>query len=86
MIKDFYESQGEIGIQGSRDAIRLAFNRGLIEAGEVWMKMVKSRTLTSHTYNEEIAEEISDAIYKEYYPVFTELQKKFKELKNKEQQ
>lgn len=84
MIKDFYESQGETDIQGSRDAIRLAFNRGLIEAGDVWMKMVKSRALTSHTYNEEIAEEIADAIYKEYYPVFIGLQKVFKELEIKE--
>ena len=84
MIKDFYESQGEVGIQGSRDAIRLAFKRGLIEAGEVWMEMVKSRTLTSHTYNEEIAEEIADAIYKDYYPAFMELQKQFISLKKKE--
>jgi nucleotidyltransferase substrate binding protein (TIGR01987 family) len=85
MIKDFYESQGETGIQGSRDAIRLAFNRGLIEAGVEWMEMVKSRTLTSHTYNEGLAEEISDAIYKEYYHLFIELQKKFIELEKKEQ-
>ena len=84
-IKDFYESQGEVNIQGSRDAIRLAFKRGLIDAGEVWMKMVKSRTLTSHTYNEEIAEEISDAIYKDYHSEFIELQKKFMSLKKKEQ-
>ena len=85
MIKDFYESQGEVGIQGSRDVIRLAFKRDLIEAGDVWMKMMKSRTLTSHTYNEEIAEEIADAIYKDYYPAFMELQKQFISLKKKEQ-
>ncbi|MCD6584475.1 MAG: nucleotidyltransferase substrate binding protein [Desulfobacteraceae bacterium] len=83
MIKDFYESQGDIDIQGSRDAIRLAFKRGLIEDGDVWMKMIKSRTLTSHTYIEDIAEEISDAIYKDYYPVFIDLQKKFKKLEKK---
>jgi hypothetical protein len=29
-IKDFYENQGETGIQGSRDSIRMAFKRGLI--------------------------------------------------------
>ena len=34
-IKDFYESQGESGIQGSRDAIRLAFRRALIQDGDV---------------------------------------------------
>ena len=32
-IKDFYESQGETGLQGSRDAIQLAFKRGLIKDG-----------------------------------------------------
>ncbi|MGA0201346.1 MAG: HI0074 family nucleotidyltransferase substrate-binding subunit, partial [Prochlorotrichaceae cyanobacterium] len=43
VMKDYYEDQGEIGIQGSRDAIRLAFQRGLIEAGDEWMMMIKSR-------------------------------------------
>ncbi len=85
MIKDFYESQGETDIQGSRDAIRLAFKRGLIEAGEIWMRMVKSRILTSHTYNEEVAEEISKAICKEYHSEFIELQKIFRGLEKKEQ-
>lgn len=31
VIKDFYESLGEINIQGSRDAFELAFQRGLIQ-------------------------------------------------------
>jgi nucleotidyltransferase substrate binding protein (TIGR01987 family) len=52
-IKDFYEHQGETGIQGSRDAIRLAFRRRLIENGDAWMRMIQSRALTSHTYNKE---------------------------------
>lgn len=36
-IKDFYENQGETGLQGSRDAIQLAFKRDLIQDGDVWM-------------------------------------------------
>jgi len=83
-IKDFYENQGETGIQGSRDAIRLAFKRGLIENGEIWMKMIKSRTLTSHTYNEDTAREISSDIVKSYYGEFLKLQHKLNELKEKE--
>ena len=51
-IKDFYESQGETDIQGSRDAFQLAFKRGLIDEGEIWMEMLKDRNRTSHTYNE----------------------------------
>lgn len=82
-IKDFYESQGETDIQGSRDAIRLAFQRGVIEAGEAWMKMIKSRALTSHTYNEDLAKEISNAIIHQYYHLFIELHKKFMDLEKK---
>ncbi|MGH2645554.1 MAG: nucleotidyltransferase substrate binding protein [Chitinophagaceae bacterium] len=50
VMKDYYEFQGSEKIQGSRDAIRLAFKRGLISDGEGWMKMLDSRTRTSHTY------------------------------------
>jgi nucleotidyltransferase substrate binding protein (TIGR01987 family) len=61
-IKGFYENQGETGIHGSRDAIRMAFKRGLIVKNKTWMKMIKSRTLTSHIYNEKIADEITKDI------------------------
>ena len=69
-LKDFYEYQGEKGIQGSRDAIRIAFQRGLIEDGELWLAMVQSRILTSHTYNEEITEKILEDIFERYHDAF----------------
>jgi len=72
-IKDFYHNQGETGIQGSRDAIRLAFERGLIESGEQWMAMIKSRTLTSHTYNRETARLIADQVLNNYHPLLKAL-------------
>ena len=84
-IKDFYENQGETGIQGSRDAIRLAFQRGLIVNGEIWMKMIKSRTLTSHTYNENTADEIASDICNIYYNEFLNLKESFVVLKEKAQ-
>ncbi len=42
VIKDYFEAQGDVGILGSRDAFRLAFRRGLIEHGDIWMSMIKS--------------------------------------------
>lgn len=57
-MKDFHESQGETNIQGSKDAIRLAFRRGLIKDGDQWMNMVQSRIETSHTYNESTAQKL----------------------------
>jgi nucleotidyltransferase substrate binding protein (TIGR01987 family) len=72
-MKDFYQFQCETDLQGSRDAIRLAFKRGLIQDGELWMDMIKSRALTSHTYNLETAQAIARLILQSYYPAFLQL-------------
>ena len=72
-LKDFLEEQGLHNLYGSKDSTREAFKRGLIENGEVWMDMIKSRNLTSHTYNEEVAQHIVKAIRKAYYQEFKSL-------------
>ncbi|MBN1930729.1 MAG: nucleotidyltransferase substrate binding protein [Desulfobacterales bacterium] len=72
-LKDFLEYRGQTDIYGSRDAIRKAFELGLIDDGENWMDMLESRNKTSHTYNEEIAEEICRAIVDIYYVLFNQL-------------
>jgi len=83
-LKDYFEAQGETNIHGSRDVFRLAFRRGLIEEGETWMGMIRSRTLTSHTYNENVADEISAEILNKYFSEFVKLQTKL-ELLGKEE-
>lgn len=85
VIKDFYEAQAEVGIQGSRDAIRMAFKRGLIDNGNLWMEMIKSRVLTSHTYNRATAEKISVQIITQYYGAFVELNRKLNTIQAEEQ-
>ena len=80
MIKDFYEYQGATGIQGSRDAFRLAFERGLVKDGQVWMDMVKKRQLTVHTYNRETSEAILTAIVDDFYYQLNELRTTFRAL------
>jgi nucleotidyltransferase substrate binding protein (TIGR01987 family) len=72
-LKDFFEYQGNTSITGSRDATREAFNKGIIKNGEGWMDMIRSRNKSSHTYNEEVAEEIVFQIKETYYPLFIEL-------------
>jgi len=79
-MKDYFEYQAEEGIRGSRDAIRLSFNRGLISDGKAWMDMIESRIKSSHTYNEDTAEEIVDKILKTYFTCFVA----FKETLEKE--
>lgn len=80
VMKDYYEDQGEIGIQGSRDAIRLAFQRGLLEAGDEWMMMIKSRVASVHTYNQDIAEQISQDIQMLYFALFVKFEEKIQGL------
>ena len=82
VIKNYYEEQGEVSIQGSRDALRLAFQRGLIADGDNWMKMIKSRIASVHTYNLEIAQQINQDIHDIYFQLFIELKEKMESLWN----
>jgi len=56
-LKDFRESRGTASLYGSKDATREAFARGLIANGDEWMAMIESRNRSSHTYNQETANE-----------------------------
>ena len=80
-MKDFLEHRGSADkIYGSKDATKQAFNVGIIGDGETWMQMIQSRNQTSHTYNEEDAEEIVDEIFGSYYFRFVELEAKLAQL------
>lgn len=80
VMRDFMLWQGNTEIYGSRDATREAFSLGLIEDGHHWMKMIDSRNKTSHTYNEETANEIYEAIIGYYQPLFLQFQDKMEGL------
>lgn len=73
-LKDFLEAHGTTNLYGSKDASREAFATGLIENGEAWMAMIKSRNQTTHTYNEEMADEIGAAITSSYLAEFEKFQ------------
>ncbi len=80
VMKDFFEYQGNINITGSRDATREAFQKNLIENGDHWMGMIKSRNQSTHTYNESIAHEIKNQILNSYFELFIEFQTKMNSL------
>lgn len=79
VMKDFLSEIGDVKVYGSKDATREAYGAGLISNGDAWMEMIKSRNKTSHTYNEETADEIFSKILNEYYPEFLLFQKTLKE-------
>lgn len=76
MMKDFIGGRGNVSIYGSKDATREAFQLELIEDGDGWMSMIKSRNQTSHTYNEEVADEITHNIIHQYFKLFVSLRNK----------
>jgi hypothetical protein len=47
------------------------------------MEMIKSRNETSHTYDQNVAERIVEAIVKKYFAEFLDFKKTFTELKEK---
>ena len=75
LIRDFLVDQGVAGISGSRDAVREAVVRQLLPQGDetVWMAMIRSRNLTSHTYNPAVAREIAGLIVHRYGLAFQQL-------------
>jgi len=82
LLKDYFTYQGTSNITGSRDASREAFNKQLINDGEGWMEMIKSRNQSSHTYNQATADEIAQKIIERYYPLFRQLEEKMEQLKS----
>ena len=71
LMKDWFDYQGNTDISGSRDATREAFRMGLIQEGEIWMEMIKSRNQSSHTYNIDTALEIAKVIDERYWTAFS---------------
>ncbi|RME01246.1 MAG: nucleotidyltransferase [Bacteroidetes bacterium] len=79
-MKAFLQEKGVKGLFGSKDTTKEAFRSGLISDGDIWMKMIQDRNLTSHTYDEVTARSISEAIKNDYFRELTALLKKFQEL------
>lgn len=80
VLKDYLEDQGEQNIRGSKDATRGAFKVSLISDGELWMAMIQSRNISSHTYDEETAELLFVAIVDDYFPLFVTLESEMARL------
>ncbi len=82
-LQDLLNYKGYANIIGPRPVMEQSFQDGYIANGEQWLQMHKSRNLTSHTYDEETAIEIVDAIRKIYFQLFKDLKNRLlKELDN----
>ena len=56
-LKDYFADR-DIELNYPKEVIQQAFNVNLIDKEDVWIKMLKDRNMTSHTYDEKLADEI----------------------------
>ena len=78
VMKDYLIYQGYDMITGSRDAIRLAFQVGLITDGDHWMETIASRNKSSHTYDAVTADFLQTAITECYHGLFNSFEERMK--------
>lgn len=77
-MKDYLEYQGISEKIGSpREIIKQSFSIGLIDNGEIWLKMMLARNTLSHLYDEETSREIYDDIKEIYISEIEKLIQKF---------
>ncbi len=73
LLKAFLEYKG-IMAKTPRDCYKEAFSAGIIDDSEDWINMIEDRNITSHTYEEDSANEIYQKIRDIYVGRFRELE------------
>lgn len=65
-LKDYF-SERDIELNYPKEVLQKAFSVNLINNEDIWVRMLKDRNLTSHTYDERLADEIYNRI-RSYVP------------------
>ena len=65
-LKDYFLER-DLELHFPKEVIQQAFEVRLIDNEDIWIKMLKDRNMTSHTYDEKLADEIYIRI-KSYVP------------------
>lgn len=73
VLKDYLEEQGIMEIKYPRESIKKAFETGLISDGHIWLEALTDRNITSHLYDELMADKAIADIRNRYYPLLLAL-------------
>lgn len=63
----------DIFVKTPRETMQAALQAGLIEDGNAWSDLQKMRNLTSHTYNEDLADDVYVYIIEQGVQLFQQL-------------
>jgi len=75
VLKDYLEVEGYVA-KSPRESIKQAFQVEIIEDGHLWMDALSKRNLTTHTYDEELAEKLVKEIQEQFLPLLKNLYEK----------
>jgi nucleotidyltransferase substrate binding protein (TIGR01987 family) len=78
VLKDYLEAQGYV-VKSPRDSIKQAYQIDLIDDGHIWLDALSKRNLTTHTYDEALAEKFVVEIRQLYFPAIKKLYEKLLE-------
>lgn len=74
VLKDFLHYSGvQFSSVTPKSVIKEGFAARILPAGQIWIDMLDSRNLLSHTYNEALLNELSQDIEVRYLPALQEL-------------
>ncbi|MBN1627239.1 MAG: nucleotidyltransferase substrate binding protein [Deltaproteobacteria bacterium] len=72
LMKDYLDELG-FTVNSPREAIKQAFQSGIIENGQEWIDALEDRNLTTHTYDEGTAEKVVSTIRTSYFPMLRQV-------------
>lgn len=68
-LKDWLEAEGvDLDTATPRSILKAAYATGILQDGEVWMRMLQHRNLLSHTYDRAVFEDSIRKIVQEFLP------------------
>lgn len=79
LLKDYLLKENVGDFNSPRSVMKEAYKMGLITEGELWLDMLEDRNLTSHTYDEIVANTIRDNILNIHYTLLKKLKEKMEE-------
>lgn len=77
MVQKYLEYAGSVQDYGPNATIKNAFQYNIISDGQIWMDMLRDRNLTTHTYKEDVAEEIYSRIITTHIKALKEFTEEF---------
>lgn len=78
VLRDYLEEQGFSDLKFPRENIKKAFETEVITDGHTWVEALNNRNITSHTYDETMADKVVSEIRSKYYPLLKELYNRLK--------